>query len=677
MGSSRLVGGGGDRGRAIAAGASDGVAAGRRNVGLWVLSVALVLATGFTANPALGQGRPHPAQDPPPTAQPTPLPSPTPPPALPVRQQLGGDVTALALAGDRLLLGHGPRVLLVDPAADPPRVLAESPLLAGLVTDLAVDGDRVYAVTVGYAPETDNRLTVLRLRGDGSFELLGEVLEPWLSDVFALDHKVYVTAARSFIIFDAADPKALVKQGNAYLLPADILVQGTWAYLAGPDGLHILDVSDPLAPRQVGHWVTEANTYDVVVDRGHAYLTGSEQLHVLDVADPAQPKLLAQLPTPGGAVDLDLDAATGTLLAAYGAGEGLRRFDVSDPAAPVEQSALVLPGEPQSLRFLAGRPFLASAEAGLFRLGLPASGGLQLSARLELAPPPVDLRWLGDRALLWSFAQLRLVRSPADGAAGLGAGWAPEAQLLPQITAAELAGGRVLVAHGERLSSFDLPPGEAPPEPAQARLDAPVTALLWAGGRAYLAEEGSLSIVTLDNPARPKVLGELRGDWSARDLAKGGNLLYIAGGEPGLAVIDVTDPARPLQVGSLTADGVARVELAGPRIFLATQAGLEIWERAPGGDLRLLARYPTARPVVDLAVAGRLIYLLTEDALLQVYDLSDLSAPRLLAAQDLPGTGSALRVLGDQALVAARGGGFYRLTVPRGLPAAYLPNLAR
>lgn len=677
MGSSTLVGGGRDRGRAIAAGASDGVAAGRRHSVLWVLSVAVVLATGLTADPALSQDRARPAQDPPPTAQPTPLPSPTPPPALPVAQQLGGDVTALARAGDRLLLGHGPRVLLLDPATDPPRVLAESPILGGLVTDLAVDGDRVYAVTVGYAPETDNRLTVLRLTGDGSIALLAEVLEPWLSDVYAADHKVYVTAARSFIVFDAADPKALVKQGNAYLLPADILVQGKLAYLPSHDGLHILDVTDPLAPRQLGHWVTEANTYDVVVDRGHAFLTGSEHLHVLDVADPTQPRLLAQLPTPGGAVDLDLDAATGTLLAAYGAGEGLRRFDVSDPAAPVELSALALPGEPQSLRFLGGRPFLASAEAGLFRLGLPASGGLDVAARLELAPPPVDLRPLGDQALLWSFAQLRLVLRQGSGATALGAGWAPEAGLLPQITAAELAGGRVLVAHGERLSSFDLPRGTAPLEPVQARLDAPVTALLWAGGRAYLAEEGSLSIVTLDNPARPKVLGELRGDWSARDLAKGGDLLYIAGGEPGLAVIDVADPAHPLQVGSLTVEGVARVELAGARIFLATQAGLEIWERAGGGDLRLLARYPMARPLADVVVAGNLIYLLGEDALLQVYDLSDLAAPRLLAAQDLPGTGSALRVLGDQALVAARGGGFYRLTVPRGLSAAYLPRLAR
>lgn len=619
-------------------------------------------------------GDPRPQQDPPP---PTALPSPTPPPGLPIALQAGGDVTALALAGDRLLLGHGPRVLLVDPATSPPQVLAQTGLLPGLVTDLAVDGERAYAVTAGYAPEADNRLVVLRLRGDQAPEVLGMVAEPWLSDVFAADGQVYVTAARSIILFDLKDPAAPVKQGAAYLLPADILVQGKLVYLPSFDGLHILDVTDPLAPRQLGHWVTEANTYDVVVHQGRAFVTGSEQLHVLDVADPAQPTLLTQLPIPGGAVDLDLDAASGTLLAAFGAGEGLRRFDVRDPAAPVELSALGLPGEPQALRFAGGRAYVSSAEAGLQVLSLADSGGLELTGTLPLAPAPVDLRWLGDRALVWSYGQMRLLPTTGARAGSLGPGWAPDRNLAPQISAGEIAGGRVLAAHADRLTSFALPEAEAPFQPAEARLEAPVTALLWSGGRAYLAEEGSLSIASLDNPARPKILGELRGDWSARDLARSGNLLYIAGGEPGLAVIDVADPARPLQVGSLSVAGVSRVEVVGDRIFLATQAGLELWERASGGDLRALGRIATARPLVDVVVAGRLAYLLSEDALLQVLDIADFAAPRLLAAEDLPGVGAALRVLGDQALVAARAGGFYRLTLPRGLASAYLPSLAR
>lgn len=619
-------------------------------------------------------GGPRPGQDPPP---PTAAPTPTAPPGLPIALQAGGDVTALAVAGDRLLLGHGPRVLVLDPAASPPRVLAQTGLLPGLVTDLAVDGDRAYAVTAGYAPEADNRLVALGLRGDQAPEVLGVVAEPWLSDVYAADGQVYVTAARSIILFDLKDPAAPVKQGASYLLPADILAQGKRVYLPSYDGLHILDVSNPMAPVQIGHWVTEANTYDVVLHQGHAFVTGSEQLHVLDVTDPTQPKLLTQLPIPGGAVDLDLDAAGGTLLAAFGAGEGLRRFDVRDPAAPVELAAMSLPGEPQALRFLGGRAYLSSAEAGLQVLGLAESGALELAATLPLAPAPVDLRWLGDRALVWSYGQMRLLAAGGPRAGALGAAWAPDRNLAPQISSGEIAGSRVLAAHAERLTSFDLPGGEAAPQPVEARLDAPVTALLWSGGRAYLAEEGSLSIAALDNPARPRILGELRGDWSARDLAKSGSLLYIAGGEPGLAVVDVADPAHPLQVGSLSVAGVSRVEVVGARIYLATQGGLDVWERAAGGDLRAVGRVATPRPLVDVAIAGRLAYLLGEDALLQVLDIADIAAPRLLAAQDLPGVGASLRVLGDQALVAARGGGFYRLTVPRGLAAAYLPSLAR
>jgi hypothetical protein len=49
----------------------------------------------------------------------------------------------------------------------------------------------------------------------------------------------------------------------------------------------------------------------------------------------------------------------------------------------------------------------------------------------------------------------------------------------------------------------------------------------------------------------------------------------------------------------------------------------------------------------------------------------------VLGAQDLPGIGGAVRVLGDRAYVAAMGGGLNVLSVPRGLPALHLPWLGR
>lgn len=598
-------------------------------------------------------------------------------PALPLRLQVGGDVAALARFGERLLLGHGPRVLVLEPGPEgAPRVVGQSEVLSGLVTDIAVDGDRAYAVTSGYAPETDNTLTALDLSDPLRPKVLGRLVEPWLSDVFALDGLVYVTAARSFLIVDFKDPALPVKRGSAYVLPADILVRGKVAYLPAFDGLRILDVSDPLLPVQVGHWVTTANTYDVVLRGDVAFVTGSELLHVIDVADPAAPTLIGESPIPGGALDLDLSGDL--LLASFGGGEGLRLLDVADAAAPRELAALELPGDPRFLRILGDRAYISSTEGGLRVVDLSRPRQPRELAPWNGVPAPVDLRLAGDRALVWSYAQAGLVDlRPAAPGALMGA-WAPDPRLAPAITAVDLVGDRAYVAHGQTLSVLDLGDPRQPRLVAAAALEAPVSALIVRGSLAYLADEASLMVMSLADPARPRKLGELRGDWSARDLALAGDRLYIAGGEPGLAVLDVADPARPFQVASLTIPGAVKVERYGNRLYVAAQgAGLGVWELAAGGDLRALASLPSARPLVDVAVAGDIAYLLTEDAVVTAMDLRDAAAPVTLGAVDLPGVGAALRVMGDKALVAAAGGGFSVVAVPRGLPALHLPSLGR
>ncbi len=610
------------------------------------------------------------------TPEPAPAEPPA-PPALPVLLQAGGDLTALAPFGDRLLLGQGPRVLILEPGQDgAPRLIGQSEVLGGLVTDIAVDGQRAYAVTSGYAPETDNALTVLDLADPTHPVVLGRLVEPWLSDVFALDGLVYVTAARSFLIVDFKDPALPVKLGSAYVLPADILVRGKLAYLPAFDGMRILDVSDPLLPVQVGHWVTAANTYDVVLRGDVAFVTGSELLHVVDVSNPAAPTLITELPLPSGALDLDL--ADDLLLASFGGGEGLHLLDVADPTAPHELATLELPGDPRFIRILGDRAFVSCAEGGLRVVDLSRPQQPRELAPWSMVPPPVDLRLAGDRALVWSYAQARLVDlKPASMGALLG-GWAPDSRFAPAITAVDLADGRAYAVHGDKLSVLDLGDPQQPRLLAEARLDAPVSALVVQRGLAYLADEASLTILSLADPARPRKLGEMRGDWSARDLALAGGRLYIAGGEPGLAVLDVMDPAHPFLVASLTVPGAIKVELSGARVYVAAQGGgLGIWTQAPGGDLRALPALPTVRPLMDVAVAGSTAYLLTEDAVLSAVDLRDSAAPVLLGVVDLPGTGAALRVMGDRAYVAAAGGGLNVVGVPRGLPALHLPWLGR
>jgi len=67
---------------------------------------------------------------------------------------------------------------------------------------------------------------------------------------------------------------------------------------------------------------------------------------------------------------------------------------------------------------------------------------------------------------------------------------------------------------------------------------------------AYVVNNRGLVILDIQNPDRPKKLGDLRNLWPSFCVEISGTYAYV-GGEGGLAVIDISDPKRPREVGQL------------------------------------------------------------------------------------------------------------------------------
>jgi len=105
------------------------------------------------------------------------------------------------------------------------------------------------------------------------------------------------------------------------------------------DGVRVVDVTDPGAPRSRGFLDVESHTW-TCVDAGcsHAYgtrngFTGTGVFAVVDLTDLDAPRTAALLPSAVGVVhDWDRDAA-GVVWAA--GGNGLAAYDVTDPTRPV------------------------------------------------------------------------------------------------------------------------------------------------------------------------------------------------------------------------------------------------------------------------------------------------------------------------------------------------------
>jgi len=148
-----------------------------------------------------------------------------------------------------------------------------------------------------------------------------------------------------------------------------------FAYVGSGGGLHIIDVSNPAAPVEVGAVGTPGAAFDVDVVDGLAYVAGgSSGLRIIDVSNPAAPVEVGALDIPGDARGV---AVLGGLayVAVRGAPPrffGLRIIDVSNPAAPVEVGAVV-PGAVGNVEVVEGLAYLTSAALLVIDVSDPAA----------------------------------------------------------------------------------------------------------------------------------------------------------------------------------------------------------------------------------------------------------------------------------------------------------------
>ena len=116
----------------------------------------------------------------------------------------------------------------------------------------------------------------------------------------------------------------------------DVDVVGNLVYVAdGNAGLRIVDISNPVAPFEVGFLDTAGFAYGVDVVGDLAYVADGSLLRIIDVSGPSSPSEVGSFDTgdPGTPVKVEV---VGNLAYVADGDTSLRILDVSSPAAPVE-----------------------------------------------------------------------------------------------------------------------------------------------------------------------------------------------------------------------------------------------------------------------------------------------------------------------------------------------------
>lgn len=234
-----------------------------------------------------------------PQASPTPFPSPT--PILEARNltlidQIGGSQRALMAQGERLYVGLGMRLEVVD-ISDPlcPRPVGRTEPLGDPVQAVYVSGHYAFVAA------EDGGLHIVDVSDPTAPRGVGRYWLPWAKDVTVAGHHAFVMASDGMYVLDVADPSSPSLVGVYHYEWRDrwrspwVRISGQYAFAYVDYVLRILDVSNPSAPIQVGEIPTIiwAGFQDLYIDGSHAYLVHDYgyrvSLRVLDISNPLTP----------------------------------------------------------------------------------------------------------------------------------------------------------------------------------------------------------------------------------------------------------------------------------------------------------------------------------------------------------------------------------------------------
>jgi hypothetical protein len=331
------------------------------------------------------------------------------------------------------------------------------------------------------------------------------------------------------------------KRASGDRMGAEWTIQGEHIYVLSPEeGLQIISVADPAHPRQVGAWASERpdewRPFALAVSGDYACVTDGNELAVLDVSDSANPRRVGGMGVECCWSEYASVAIAGTRAYVTGiwyddsAGEqrGLRVIDMSDPTKPREVGRYETGYEARVA--VSGNYALVHSGSSASIVDFKDPAYPQEVGRIILSVALADLALVGDDvyfATTWN----------------------------------------KFVGPGEGLLVFHVPVVANPQRAGTLQTPLALTKLCISGSHAYMVEGNDLLVINASAPATPRIVSrwspageitELAGTVDedgalaiSGDLAYAVGSLYAAGASRGsLETIDLTDPIHPRRIGA-------------------------------------------------------------------------------------------------------------------------------
>jgi hypothetical protein len=524
--------------------------------------------------------------------------------------QLGGFSKCVAVRGNYVYLGVGPRLVILD-ISDPskPAFVGQSGVMPDVIEDIAIPatGNYIYLADGGGGLRIINISNPSVPAQTGFYNASSDSIGVAISGNF-----VYVADGGAGLrIFNVSNPAAPIIVGAIITTgyASDVAVANNKAYLAADTGgLRIIDVTTPANPVQLGYFDTSGNAHSVAVSGNYAYIADwTDGLRIIQVSTPASPTEVGFLDTDGTAIGV---AIYNKYALVADSTNGLRVIDISTPAAPSEAAFFITPGYAYNVAVSGSYAYVADETYGL--------------RAIRYSPTPAaEVGYFDTSGVGYGI-------SVSGSYAYVTAGY--KGMQIVNITNPALPSG----------VTYQNTPGFA-------------TNVETAGNYAYIADGSSgLRIIDKTNPAAPSEVGFNTSPLYAFNLALSESLVYVADYNFGLSIINISNPAAPSETGYTTTPGYPRgVAVSGNYAYVTVDTdGLRVINKSNPASPSEVGYFDTAGQAYDVAVSGNYAYVADGDDGLRIINISNPSTPSEAGFYKTAGFAQGVKVYGNYAYVA-------------------------
>ena len=194
-------------------------------------------------------------------------------------------------------------------------------------------------------------------------------MDPFLAAAVVIQDTIAFLPYEGLTVFNIADPRAPVQCGSlqTFYLVYSMVVRDSFAYLGTEsNALYVVDIADPTNPTLLstffGPWGPNPQLH-MAIDGDYLYIAHlSSGLRILDISNPIAPAEVGVYDVPTAC--LGVAVREGYAYLAHGNG-GLRIVDVHDPESPIETGVCDLPDAAIRVAIRENYAYVADNSAGL------------------------------------------------------------------------------------------------------------------------------------------------------------------------------------------------------------------------------------------------------------------------------------------------------------------------